>query len=198
MLSLRHRCWLWQSLVSLIFSSAIVVFPSSDSWATSTSLLGIEVDGCVAAVGFSTPCAIPPVSPIGFTELTATVVDPGVEFTQLAGNVTADFDDTSETLTALGGVLDLRFVFASNDWTLQNVALRPGGNLGVISLTLDSASNSFEVITENTVGNFLHMATFDITAEAKSAPIPEPSTMFLFGAGLAGLAAWRYRKSVNA
>ena len=29
-------------------------------------------------------------------------------------------------------------------------------------------------------------------------PIPEPSTMLLFGTGLAGLAAWRYRKGMNA
>ena len=28
-------------------------------------------------------------------------------------------------------------------------------------------------------------------------PIPEPSTILLFGSGLAGLAAWRYRKSVK-
>ena len=30
--------------------------------------------------------------------------------------------------------------------------------------------------------------------EATAAPIPEPSTILLFGSGLAGLAAWRYRK----
>ena len=30
------------------------------------------------------------------------------------------------------------------------------------------------------------------------APIPEPSTMLLFGTGLAGLAAWRYRRGVAA
>ena len=28
-------------------------------------------------------------------------------------------------------------------------------------------------------------------------PTPEPSTMFLFGSGLAGLAAWRYRKNMK-
>jgi hypothetical protein len=29
-------------------------------------------------------------------------------------------------------------------------------------------------------------------------PMPEPSTMLLFGSGLAGFSAWRYRKTVNA
>jgi hypothetical protein len=36
------------------------------------------------------------------------------------------------------------------------------------------------------------------TTEPTPAPIPEPSTIFLFGSGLAGLAAWRYRKTVKA
>ena len=34
-------------------------------------------------------------------------------------------------------------------------------------------------------------------ASPSTDPIPEPSTMLLFGTGLAGLAAWRYRKSVK-
>ena len=33
---------------------------------------------------------------------------------------------------------------------------------------------------------------------ATTAPIPEPSTRFLFGASLAALAAWRYRKTMKA
>jgi hypothetical protein len=31
-----------------------------------------------------------------------------------------------------------------------------------------------------------------------TAPLPEPSTMLLFGSGLAGFVAWRYRKRVKA
>ena len=33
-----------------------------------------------------------------------------------------------------------------------------------------------------------------LTFEASAAPIPEPSTLLLFGTGLGGLAAWRMRK----
>ena len=38
----------------------------------------------------------------------------------------------------------------------------------------------------------------DNTNPGGADPIPEPSTLLLFGTGLAALAAWRYRKGVNA
>jgi len=37
-----------------------------------------------------------------------------------------------------------------------------------------------------------------LTFTPAAAPIPEPSTMLLFGSGLTGFAAWRYRKTVKA
>lgn len=41
----------------------------------------------------------------------------------------------------------------------------------------------------------LDLAQVRVQYEATgTAPIPEPGTIFLFGSGLAGLAAWRYRK----
>ena len=36
------------------------------------------------------------------------------------------------------------------------------------------------------------------SGDVGQSPIPEPSTMLLFGTGLAALATWRYRKGVNA
>jgi hypothetical protein len=41
------------------------------------------------------------------------------------------------------------------------------------------------------------LADFGFKESTQTAPIPEPSTMLLFGSGLASLAAWRYRKRVK-
>jgi hypothetical protein len=37
----------------------------------------------------------------------------------------------------------------------------------------------------------------NVSVSVSTTPIPEPSSMLLFGAGLAGLAAWRYRKGMK-
>ncbi len=47
----------------------------------------------------------------------------------------------------------------------------------------------------NDLVGFEGFASVQVQYEARdTAPIPEPGTIFLFGSGLAGLAAWRYRK----
>ena len=48
---------------------------------------------------------------------------------------------------------------------------------------------------ENKLQNFFPWAVRSGDVPDNTNPIPEPSTMLLFGTGLAWLAAWRYRKS---
>ena len=40
----------------------------------------------------------------------------------------------------------------------------------------------------------LGLHSFSLTVETDMSAVPEPSTIFLFGSGLAGLAVWRYKK----
>ena len=124
----------------------------------------------------------------------------------------ADFTD--------GGISD-RFVFDVTSLTgAVNVAVSvfgisgvSGNSFGTFDIT---QAGNFEVpFASLTPSNVTGAADFaavqavlfnfgDIDREEEivlndisTAPIPEPSTMLLFGSGLAGLAAWRYRKSKN-
>ena len=40
-------------------------------------------------------------------------------------------------------------------------------------------------------------AIFAFNGEVSGSPVPEPSTILLFGSGLAGLLGWQYRKKMN-
>ena len=83
----------------------------------------------------------------------------------------------------------------------------PGGATGV-----NLAVNRLIVLTSSPQGSWEPMGGgMDVTFSLENtivvsgggiyepkqvtAPLPEPSTMLLFGTGLAGFAAWRYRKS---
>jgi len=48
----------------------------------------------------------------------------------------------------------------------------------------------------NTTGVYDDLGSWLVRGSSPN-PIPEPSTMLLFGSGVAGLGLWRYRKSVN-
>ena len=59
--------------------------------------------------------------------------------------------------------------------------------------------NISSIRTRSLVADTYGVDNIEITgASVVPAPIPEPSTLLLFGTGLAGLAAWRYRKGVKA
>jgi len=57
---------------------------------------------------------------------------------------------------------------------------------------------SIKSLLIDTVGGAVQNEGFDaLYVATTAAPIPEPSTLLLFGTGLAALAGWRYRKGMK-
>ena len=104
------------------------------------------------------------------------------------GGVNFNFDTTTNTFLVGGTNLS----GTGQSWNFfGNPGLGFGSGNTFQSLTLDGS---------NVVGSPLFVAESTLTASAKNgtAPIPEPSTMLLFGTGLVGLIGLRYWKGVKA
>ena len=66
-----------------------------------------------------------------------------------------------------------------------------------ITLALDSKSSEISYVLFGSNGNSPNSVDFDdFTYSTDHNELPEPSSILLLGTGLAGLAAWRYKKSV--
>ena len=60
--------------------------------------------------------------------------------------------------------------------------------------TLDFFFDYSGSVDDFNVASLQDLAQVRVQYEANTSAVPEPGTIFLFGSGLAGLAAWRYRK----
>lgn len=142
--------------------------------------------------------------------------------TALYDTVAGDLINLSEATGALFDVLSIDLSEANSfQSTPFSVTFTGDTSLGAhhqITFTLDGTPYAAETFffdgrfrdltalswrQENIFGarqQFLDLHQFDnivVNPTTAPNPIPEPSTMLLFGSGLAGLAAWRYRKSVK-
>jgi len=125
----------------------------------------------------------------------------------LNGNIVQDLGEpgipgvTLDLLDSIGGILAMQTTDANGNYQFYDLLA------GDYKVLVDISTLPGGVLWNNTTptdypitlgpGETYLLADFGFKKSTQTAPIPEPSTMLLFGSGLASLAAWRYRKRVK-
>ena len=132
---------------------------------------------------------------------------PGVELTVDVNESTVDV--SFQNISGFPALLSGSFWVRDLDWLNNGIPVAgqiTNATINRMDMTLNWGSDfvgyNFSDLTVANNATVSATITFTTehtpTTEPPPAPIPEPSTIFLFGSGLAGLAAWRYRKTVKA